>query len=257
MDPNLKIEFIRKYLENSIHDMRTYVSVIISNMQLLSEYSALADYESKRINDVMGNCGKLMNMLVALEDYDRIFKDSVTPSYMNLDAVAMMDSLVDSVMAVAFRKRVSIIFDTDLDEKVIGTDRLWFERIILNIISNAIKFSGSGGRIGVNLKDEGEFIKITVSDEGTGVESSMLPNVFDRYETSAGQDGDSPRGHGIGLAIVKEMVDVLGGQIEIHNQVLGTGAVVTLRLPAQMAEEEYDMDEAAPGAEQLELFYGE
>ena len=101
------------------------------------------------------------------------------------------------------------------------------EIIFNNLISNAVKFTGRGGRIAVTLKDEGNFVSVCVKDSGCGMSAETGARIFDKFYQ--GDTSHSQEGNGLGLALVKRVIDILGGEISVESR-LGEGSAFTVKL---------------------------
>ena len=122
-------------------------------------------------------------------------------------------------MNFAKSKNINIIFDTEEEELYCDIDVEQLERIILNILSNAIKYNKVNGNIDVVVKDKNEEVHIEVSDTGVGIPKDKVDIIFDRFERFENKNAAIKEGSGIGLSIVKKLVDALGGKIEIKSEV--------------------------------------
>jgi signal transduction histidine kinase len=121
-------------------------------------------------------------------------------------------------------------------------DRL--QQIIWNLVSNAIKFTPEHGRIEVRLEQVGSFYELSVSDNGIGIEREFLPYVFERFRQADSSRTRAHGGLGLGLAIVRHLVELQGGTVAAHSDGAGQGAVFTVRLPLASAREEAAVNEA-------------
>lgn len=124
---------------------------------------------------------------------------------------------------------ISIVFDTDIEEKIIAFDADMMERIILNLLSNSIKFTEKGGKIEVNISDKGKEISISVKDNGIGIPSNKLDKIFDIF-TQVDNSLRKTGGSGIGLYLVKSLVELHGGRIFVESE-YGKGTEFTIVLP--------------------------
>ena len=122
-------------------------------------------------------------------------------------------------MNFAKSKNINIIFDTEEEELYCDIDVEQLERIILNILSNAIKYNKVNGNIDVVVKDKNEEVHIEVSDTGVGIPKDKVDIIFDRFGRFDNKNAAIKEGSGIGLSIVKKLVDALGGKIEIKSEV--------------------------------------
>lgn len=132
---------------------------------------------------------------------------------------------------------VSLIFDTDIEEKVIACDPDKIERIMLNLLSNAIKFTNPGDEITVNMMDKGEHILISVKDTGVGIPGDKLQDIFERFKQVDKTIWRNREGSGIGLSLVKSLVELHGGNISIKSK-QGEGTEFIIDLPSKTVDYE-------------------
>src|SRR5690606_7336163 len=151
----------------------------------------------------------------------------------------LLQSQAEAVSHYARLKGVTV--DTRLcqeDVTVVG-DQPAFERIFINLLGNAGKFTESGGRISVSSQVDGDWVQVEVADSGVGIPAEELPNIFDRFHQVDSSSTRKYQGTGIGLALVKELTEKQGGEITVSSR-LGKGTVMRLRFPiahVQLLEE--------------------
>lgn len=154
-----------------------------------------------------------------------------------------------SVINFAKRQKIEVIFDSEEEELYCDIDIDQMERIMLNILSNAIKYNKPNGSINVIVKDRPEEIYIEVIDSGIGIPKDRISTIFDRFERIENKNAVIKEGSGIGLSIVKKLVDALDGKIEIESEVdKGT----TVRLIFKKSENKNDIDEVYDISQHLE-----
>jgi signal transduction histidine kinase len=130
---------------------------------------------------------------------------------------------------------MKLIFDTDVEEKIIACDADKIERILLNLLSNAVKFTDSDGYIEVNVQDKGENISISINDSGIGIPDEKLEVVFERFRQVDSSLTRKREGSGIGLSLVKALVEAHGGRIKVESEI-GKGSKFTVELPTKILE---------------------
>ena len=113
---------------------------------------------------------------------------------------------------------IELIFDTDVEEKIINCDKYDIERCIVNLVSNAQKFTPKGGRISVTIKDLNNSVEITVEDTGIGIEKKYHDTIFDRYSQVVDKNNENKSGTGLGLAITKHIIDLHNGKIYLESE---------------------------------------
>ncbi|MCR1935225.1 ATP-binding protein, partial [Clostridium tepidum] len=147
-----------------------------------------------------------------------------------------VEEITLSVVYYAESKNINIIFDTDVEEKIMAVDPDKIERIILNLLSNAIKFTGNGGNIYVTIKDFGDNITISVKDTGIGIPKDKIQDIFDRFVQVDKTFRRDKEGSGIGLYLVKSFVNMHEGTVDIQS-VLGKGTEFIISMPVKLVEE--------------------
>jgi methyl-accepting chemotaxis protein len=149
--------------------------------------------------------------------------------------VDIVENIVQSVSEYVKSKELRIIFDTNIEEKIIACDPIKIERIMMNLISNAIKFSNPNDGIYVNVVDSGDVVKISVKDTGIGIEKKHLDLIFQRFYQADKSLSRNSEGTGIGLSLLKSIVELHGGNISVESEV-GKGSIFTVELPARTIE---------------------
>ena len=155
----------------------------------------------------------------------------------NYDIVKIIEDITLSTVDYIESKNLNLIFDTEIEEKTIGVDRENMERIMLNLLSNAIKCSKENGTIWVNIYDNGDFIDISVKDNGIGIPEDMQEKIFERFVQSTPLFTRPHEGSGIGLSLVKSLVDAHGGKISVKSKV-GEGSEFTISMPNRLSKKD-------------------
>lgn len=231
-----KIKLLVKHLEDTLHDVKTLASIVYLMIQDLETASGLDPLLRMDVKTIRKHCCKVVNMLSQVNNSESTLSDSFKPYLNNYNVVGLIEDIVQAAVCLAMRKNVSITFDTPVEEKIMALDKDLFERIMLNIISNAIKFTPENGYVDVLLVDNDDEIVIDVIDNGTGFGETETSQIFNRYHTK--HTSDNQDGAGIGLSIVKEMVEVLGGHIEAKSCLEHTGAMFSVSFPVSVIPEE-------------------
>ncbi len=221
-------KLITEFLSNISHELKTPLNVIFTAVQLLGFYekdlNKDANYEKqdKYLKLIKQNCYRLMKLINNLLDTTKLDSGYLKLNLVNYNIVSLVEEITLSVASYAESKGINIIFDTDVEEKIIAVDPDKIERIILNLISNAIKFTNPEGNIFVNIKDAGEHIHIHVKDTGVGIPSDKLESIFERFFQIDKTIKKNKEGTGIGLHLVKSFVEMHKGNVAINSE-LGKG----------------------------------
>lgn len=231
---------ITEFLSNISHELKTPLNVIFTALQVLKLYNEneKEDIVLKRANylKVMKqNCYRLMRLINNLLDMTKIDSGFFKLNLGNYDIVNATEDLCLSIAPYVESKGLQLIFDTEIEEKVMAFDGDKIERIVLNLLSNAIKFTNVNGKIYVNIRDLDDYISISVRDTGIGIPKDKLRTIFERFEQVDKTFRRDREGSGIGLYLVKSFVEIHGGKIDIKSEI-GKGSEFTITLPVKLLD---------------------
>jgi signal transduction histidine kinase len=195
----------------------------------------------KYICTMKQNCYRLTRLINNILDITKIDSGYCKLSMQNVDIVNVIESITLSVVEYAKSKEISIIFDTDVEEKIMAVDVDKIERILLNLLSNAIKFTDKEGNILVSIKNEDDHIEISVKDNGIGIPENKQRSIFERFIQVDKSLSRNNEGSGIGLSLVKSLVEMHGGNIKVKSN-LGKGSEFIVKIPVfNIGREESEM----------------
>lgn len=231
-----------EFFANISHELRTPVNVIFSAIQMeemmIKDQAGKSGYkDNKYLRMMKQNCYRLIRLINNLIDITKIDTDFFQVNKVNNDIVSLVENVTLSVAEYIKDRDISIIFDTDIEEKIIACDPEKIERIILNLLSNAVKFTTTGGSINVKIEDNVNDICIRVKDTGRGIPASKLNSIFERFVQVDKSLKRSHEGSGIGLSIVKALVELHGGTISVMSEE-GIGTEFIIHIPCKLAEGE-------------------
>ncbi|WP_259472500.1 PAS domain-containing sensor histidine kinase [Clostridium estertheticum] len=232
-----------EFLVNISHELKTPLNVIFATAQLFNVYCESGSLDEnkdsiiKYIDSIKQNSYRLSKMINNIVDLSKIEAGFFKLNLSNNDIVKFVEDIVMSVTNFTDSKGLNIIFDTNTEEKIIAYDPEKIERVVLNLISNAIKFSDAGNEILVNVNDKNEFIEISVKDNGIGIEKKYLDMIFDRFKQVDKSLSRNAEGTGIGLSLVKSIVELHDGTITVESQ-YGTGSRFTVSIPSKNVSNE-------------------
>ena len=216
-------EALRKHLTSNIaHELRTPLAIMKANVEAMLD--GVIDDHEQGIKNVRTEVEKLILLVQGIEDITKAEASFFTKKdYVELSLADFLDTICRKMAPLAQAKNLQlrIAGRGDLHTR---TDADKLERILQNILSNAIR-NTSAGSVSIDYGDEGNMFYISVEDTGAGMEKEVLDHIFSRFYRGSGSDG-----LGLGLAIVKEQLQVMGGRIEVKSR-LGEGSTFTLRLP--------------------------
>jgi signal transduction histidine kinase len=237
INDQLKTEFF----SNISHELKTPLNIILSIIQLLHKYTdeKLITSEEKDLYRYLymmkQNSYRLIRLVNNLIDMTKIDAGYLNTDLKNYDIVTVVEDITQSVADYIKEKGLSITFDTNVEEKIIACDPDKIERIMLNLLSNSVKFSKPGSSIFVEVNDNDTEVEIKVLDTGIGLEKDKLEVIFERFAQVDKSLTRSHEGSGIGLSLVKSLVKLHGGKISVESE-YGKGSVFTIVLPANITE---------------------
>lgn len=218
---------------NISHELKTPISIILSVQELIGRlYSNnLKDTRlNKYYNMINRNCYRLLKIANNILDITKLDSNSfeMHPLYINI--IKVLKNITLSAADYADKKGISMSFSTNIIEKNILCDPNHIERVLLNLLSNAIKFTHNGGSVLVTAIDQGDSILISVKDNGIGIPKAKLDVIFDRFQQIDKSLARENEGSGVGLSLVKLLVENMGGKITVQSE-YGVGTEFLIELP--------------------------
>jgi Predicted sensor domain len=254
---NLEIEVIKKnlLLEESnkynnlktqlfsiiSHELKTPINIIYSSLQLLESSHKdsltipMTGTFFKYSNIMKQNCYRLIRLINNVVDMNKMELGFFVLNLKNDNIIKVIEDITLSVVEYASLKNIDIVFDTEMEEKITAFDSEKLERIMLNLLSNSLKFTKGGGRIDVNIYDQNKYIVISVRDTGVGIPEDMHEKIFDTFTQVDASFRRHAEGSGIGLSLVKSLVKMHEGEITVRSQ-LGIGSEFIIKLPIKLTE---------------------
>jgi PAS domain S-box-containing protein len=223
------------FLATVSHELRTPLSPILTWVRMLRQERLDAD-KTLHALDVIERCARTQAQLIEdLLDVSRIVAGKMRLEVRPVMIAAVIEKAVDVVRPAADAKsvRVQVVLDTEVGAILGDAGRL--QQVMWNLLSNAIKFTPKGGRVQVALERVHSHIEIAVSDTGQGIEPTFLPYVFERFQQADRGTDRSYGGLGLGLAIVRHIVEAHGGTVHVESPGPGKGTVFTVKLAPMMA----------------------
>ncbi|MCC3868636.1 PAS domain-containing sensor histidine kinase [Terrisporobacter mayombei] len=237
------------FFANLSHELKTPLNIFYSIIQLLDlnldkkENDFKLSYK-KHSHGLKINFYRMLRMITNLIDLTKLDSNFKEVKFNNYDIVRLCEDVTFSVLTYAQQKNIEIIFDTEEEEHIIRCDGEYMERIMLNLLSNAIKYTPNGGEIFVNLIFNEDYVHIKIKDNGIGIPKEKLESIFEKFVRVDKSLRGENEGSGIGLSIVKSLVDLLQGNIYIESTE-NIGSEFTIEIPNIKLEEgltDYDVD---------------
>jgi len=231
-----------EFFANLSHELRTPITIILGTVQLIEISSKEQECNQEKNYKVLKqNCYRLLKLVNNLLDITKIDSGYFNVNVNNYNIVSVVEDSALSVINYVKNNELSIVFDTNIEEKIISCDIDNIERIMLNLLSNAIKFTPKGGTIFVNVVDEGNNVKIIVKDTGIGIKEEHFDLVFDRFRQVDKSFTRNHEGSGIGLSLVKSLVEMNGGTISLFSE-YGKGSEFIIKFPTNSVAVGQDID---------------
>lgn len=223
-----------KFISNISHEFRTPINIILSTIQLLELYEG-DNKNSQRyryLSTVKNNGYRLLRLINNLIDLNNIKSKKIKLNKEIINIVSFIEDIVDSIVDYVARMKRRIIFDTDEEEVFLSIDIKRIEKVILNLISNAIKFTDENGNIEVYIETDWEESKvyIYVKDDGIGISEKNIKKIFKIFKQVDNTFLRRVEGSGIGLSLIKAFVEMHGGEILLESK-LGVGSKFGFYLP--------------------------
>lgn len=225
-----------EFFSNLSHELRTPLNVILSTLQLMRiKKATLVQKPDERnyFSIMQQNCYRLLRLVNNLIDITKIDSNFFELKLCNCNIVEVVENITMSVAEYIESKGITLKFDTNIEEKMIACDPDQIERVILNLLSNAMKFTPQGGRIWVKILDDDDKVKIKVRDNGIGIPKNKQDIIFDRFQQVNKSFSRHHEGSGIGLSLVKSLIEKHGGDISLKSQE-GKGSEFILELPCKI-----------------------
>ncbi|MDI1428000.1 ATP-binding protein [Polyangium sorediatum] len=228
-------ELKTRFFSNVSHEFRTPLTLMLGPVEELLHggHGSLPDEQRREIEVVRRNARRLLKLVNTLLDFSRIEAARLQVAYEPTDLAVLTAELANTFRSVV--ERAGLVYDVDcppLPEPVYVDREMW-EKIVLNLISNAFKFTFEGA-IEVSLRWAGDCVKLSVRDTGTGIAEEELPRLFERFHRVQRARGRTFEGSGIGLALVRELVGFHKGTVSVKSTV-GQGSTFTVSLPVGAA----------------------
>jgi signal transduction histidine kinase len=215
------------------HELRTPLNVVLGWLSMLRNGSVRDDRQAHALDIIDRNARTQAQLIDDLLEVSRILMGKMRLDKRPLSVVPAISAVIESLRPAAEAKDVALhgVDAAAAETLVISADAGRFAQIITNLVANGVKFTQPGGAVWVNVEAEGEQVKISVRDTGIGIDPDFLPYVFDRFRQADASPTRSHNGLGMGLAIVRDLVRLHGGRIDVYSAGLNQGAVFVITLP--------------------------
>ena len=225
-----------EFLATLSHELRTPLNAVIGWSRMLKSGRLDQDSANHAINVIERNAWAQKQIIEDILDVSRVITGKLQLHLGPVDLVSVVNAALDAVRPAFDAKEIKV--ETNFQEglKVIAGDADRLQQVVWNLLSNASKFTPPGGAVGISVMHDGKYAKIQISDTGPGIAPDFLPHVFERFRQADGSTTRTHGGLGLGLAIVRHLVELHGGLIAVENGAVLSGAVFTVKLPMPAGE---------------------
>ena len=242
LEEAIQLESIRnEFFGNISHEFKTPLNIILGIVQLIDKNidsdNITKENLLRHVNIMRQNSYRLLRLVNNLIDISRIDIGYYNLQSSNYNIVKVIEDITLSIAEYIKHKKINLLFNTDFKEIMLACDVDKIERVMLNLLSNAIKYTDDGGNIQVSLNKVNNDVIISVKDSGVGIPKDKLELIFDRFGQVNSILSRRCEGSGIGLSIVKSIVQMHGGKIEVFSEV-GKGTEFVFNIPIKILEEE-------------------
>jgi signal transduction histidine kinase len=221
------------FLATLSHELRTPLNAMLGWTRLLRMGKLDAGAAARALETIERNARAQEQLIADILDLSRIVTGKLRIELSSIDLVRVVDAAVDTVRPTAEAKAIRLTLERSLSGVVLGDpDRL--QQVVWNLLANAIKFTPGGGQVSIAVAQDGPSATITVTDTGEGISKELLPFIFDRFSQG---DASATRPHGglgLGLSIVRHIVELHGGTVDARSDGPGSGATFAVRLPLRL-----------------------
>jgi signal transduction histidine kinase len=214
------------------HEIRTPLSAVLGWARMLESKQLSPERAERAIAAIGRNAHAIAHLIDDLLDTSRILDGAIRLALRPVDLAGVAEAALDAVRPLATTKNVHLVFDAASGARMISGDAERLQQIIWNLLSNAIKFTAEGGRVGVFIESSNDHMQIRVVDTGQGISPYHLTHVFERFRQAEDATTQRHSGLGLGLAIVRQLVELHGGTVHAASAGVGHGATFTVRLPS-------------------------
>jgi len=226
-----------EFLATLSHELRTPLNAILGWIRIVRSADLPPNTRTRALESIERNAGLQARLIEDLLEVSRIVTGKLHLQTTRTDLAAIVDAAVEIVQPAATAKHIAITTTIDQRPAMTNGDPDRLQQVIWNLLSNAVKFTPPGGRVAVQLRRDQDYL-LTVTDNGLGIDPAMLPQMFQPFRQIDASPTREQGGLGLGLAIVRQLVELHGGTVSARSQGVGTGATFEVRLPSVLAAEE-------------------
>ncbi|MBD2101871.1 PAS domain S-box protein [Leptolyngbya sp. FACHB-261] len=220
-----------EFLATLSHELRSPLNAMLGWAQLLRTRKFNAATTERALETIERNARLQTQLVEDLLDVSRIIQGRLGLNLSPVDLVPVIEAAIETVRPAAEAKNIQVRTELPAEASLLAGDAARLQQVIWNLLSNAIKFTPSGGQVEVQLSQNDEAVQLRVSDTGRGISADFLPYVFDRFRQADNSSTRTYGGLGLGLAIVRHLVELHGGMVDASSPGEGQGATFSVVIP--------------------------
>jgi PAS domain S-box-containing protein len=225
-----------EFLATLSHELRTPMTAILGWTRLLRDPAVRAKSLDRGIGVIESNAKVQARLIDDLLDMNRIMSGKLVLKPEMVDLRDVVRASIDSIMPAAHNKQIELVIHLDgPDPLVVSGDRGRLQQVVWNLLTNAVKFTPAGGKVTITLDRSGDTSTLTISDTGVGINAAFMPYLFERFRQADASVTREHGGLGLGLAIVRSLVEIHGGTVAVASDGENQGATFTVELPLARA----------------------
>jgi PAS domain S-box-containing protein len=221
-----------EFLATLSHELRTPLNAILGWTQMLQRGAVPSERVHAALDALDRNARKQAQLVDDLLDLSRIASGRLKLKLERVAIGSVLESAIDTIQAALDAKAITLVLDAPTATVDVDADPIRLQQVYWNLLSNAAKFTPEGGRVQVSVRAAGNQVSVVVCDTGIGIDPAFLPRLFSRFEQADRSTTRAFEGLGLGLAIVRHLVELHGGTVKAESAGVGTGASFTVTLPA-------------------------
>jgi PAS domain S-box-containing protein len=221
-----------EFLATLSHELRTPLNAVLGWTNILLNGNTKGAMRERALRVIERNATAQARLIDDMLDMARIVTGKIRLELSVVDVVAATAAAIDVVRPTASAKRISLNAEFGPTPKLIHADGARLQQVVWNVLANAVKFTPTDGRIDVRVLEKDDAVQIVVRDTGRGITAEFLPFVFDRFRQGNSSMTRSEGGLGLGLALVRQLVDLHGGEVQVASEGVGHGTTFTIAFPA-------------------------
>jgi signal transduction histidine kinase len=244
-----------EFFANVSHELRTPLSLILSPLEsiLSGKHGEIPSGQQKFLNTIHNNSLRLLQLVNGLLDFSKVEAGKMNVHREPTDIAILIRTILNDFESMMGGKKIDLSYDIAFNNTYVMLDRYLFERILFNLLSNAAKFTEDDGKVFVKAYMEGDNLHLSVTDTGIGIPEAAIKNLFQKFSQVEGSSIRRFEGTGLGLAMVKEFSELLGGSVTVKSEV-NKGSTFTVRCLAPITDAKPDENKTAERRSLIPLY---